>query len=137
MELGRSIANRRSRGVAVLVGYGLALVLAGCGGGGGGPGEEDSGGGSMNTTIDLRAAYDRLNQCGLTIDEASAVVGARPGNPVVYWDWYEDFFNDKDELRVHKALRLEGFPDDGNERAFRVEFKNASEGFLISKDLCD
>lgn len=130
------IARKWAQATAAIA---VALVLAACGGSDPLDAVDDggSGGGDMNTNIDLRAAYDRINKCGLTLAEASELVGERPGFTTVYWEWFEDFFNDKDELKINFTGGLEGYPDDGLSRATSVSFSNSSEGFSISKDLCD
>ncbi|MDD3786821.1 MAG: hypothetical protein PHQ87_14855 [Hydrogenophaga sp.] len=73
--------TRRHMGVAAMAGV-AAVFLSGCiGGGGGGSSDDDD--------VDLRAAYDRIQE-GMDHAAVARAVGVQPSNPenkiTQYWD---------------------------------------------------
>ena len=113
----------------------LAAVASGCGGGSDPLGISDDGEGS--SSVDLRAAYDRVNQCGLTVQQTRKIVGREEDSATVYWDWYEERFSEKGKLTVVFNNRWDGhFEDTGVNKATSVRYEHPKNGVRLSKDLC-
>ena len=116
----------------------LAAAVAGCGGGSDPlnlEGGSSDGGGS---SVDLRAAYDRVTQCGLTIQEARKVVGREEDDATVYWTWYEESFSEMGKLVIAYSTSADGhFSDTGINRATAVWYSHPKNGVSLGRDLCD
>ena len=138
-QAGGSSAGRWSRWVACAA---FATAVAGCGGGSDPLGVTDGGGSGGSSGLsenELRSAYDRINQCGLTFQEVKALVGAEERSSTVSWEWYEDgaIYTEKGRLKVsYDTSRAGWFADTGIRRAVYVYYEHSEKGIEISKELC-